>query len=178
MKDQREQALSVWKMRLFCVGLCFFLAGCAWLTRPPDVYQVELHRSEAQTLRLVNNHPGPIVVHSSDGAHHVRLETGATLDVEFMVISIADLHLAESDPWYLIQNTTTNYANESGRIRFMKTSGTDVELDIKLANGQPDPLRLSLQNCPRRWEDTRAQAGIHMVNARAMAGVPLRLCPQ
>lgn len=177
MKNQSKQATGRWKMRLLCVGLCLVLAGCAWLTRPPDVYQVERHRSDIQTLRLVNNHSGPIIIRAANGEQQVRLETGESHDFEFIVISLADLRLSESDPWYIIQNTTINYAHEPGGTRFMKTTGTDVELDIRLASGQPDPLRLSLQNCPQDWEAIQAPAGTHMVRSRAMAGVPQRLCP-
>jgi hypothetical protein len=179
MKNKRKPSVRIWKMHLLCVGLCFYLAGCAWQTRPPNVYQVELHHSESQTLRLVNNHTGPIVVHSFNGNRQMRLETGDTLEIKFMVVSIADMRLSESNPWYVIQNTTMNYAQEQDGVGFLKASGTDVELDIKLTNGQPDPLRLSLQNCPLQgWEENRASAAIHTVNSRAMAGVPQRICPQ
>ena len=75
---------------IFLAGtlLCFVVVGCSTLTRPPEVYQVEMHRSQVQTLRIANTHGVRVVVASSDDTHHQALEPNQTLDIAFVVISL------------------------------------------------------------------------------------------
>lgn len=163
------------------LGLAFYvaLAGCSTMTRPLDVYQVELHRSDLQTLQLTNNHGTPIVVLSSDGQRHLTVEPDQTLDITFAVVTLADIHLSATDPWYVIQDTVVHYIDESAGPSVLKTTGTDVVLNITHGDNMPSPLRLSLQNCPfNGWEDGPAAAAVHELISKPPAGIPARLCPQ
>ncbi len=158
--------------------LLLALTACSTLTRPPDVYQVEIHRSQVQTLRLTNTHDTDLVVLSKDGKDRRTLETGGTMDIDFIVVTLKDMHLDKTNPWYVMQGTSVNYVEQQHVPHFLETSGTDVVLNLRPGDRHPEPLRLSLRNCPRGWEDGPAASGMHLVGSRSVAGVPARLCPR
>lgn len=167
------------KRVLLVIGLILWVTGCAARTRPPDVYQVELHRSAPQILRLVNNYAGTIIVNAYQGDRTMRLDPGDAREIEFQVVTLADMAPSEAGPWYVAQDTRINFVQEPGDAHYLKASGTDLMIDVVMADGRPDPLRLSLQNCPTRgWEDAPAQTYAHNVTFPGMAGIPQRVCPR
>lgn len=159
--------------------LFLILGGCSTFTRPPDVYQVELHRSEVQTLRLTNTHEADLMVLSKDGKARRTVAPGETMDIDFVVVTLKDIHLDRTHPWYVMQDTAINYVDQPAEaLRFLETSGRDVVLNLQPVDLQPEPLRLSLHNCPNGWEMMPAATGMHMVGSRSIAGVPARICPR
>lgn len=174
--DPRERRRPV---VLLMVGLALLMSGCTWHTRPPDVYQAELHRSAPQILQLINNYAGPIVVRSNQSDRMLRLGPGDVREIEFLVITLADMALSDASPWYVFQDTRVNFAQERDDMHYLKPSGTDLMLDIAMADGLSDSLRLSLQNCPLQgWEDAPAATLIHSVTFPGLTGIPQRICPQ
>jgi hypothetical protein len=167
------------KIALLGIGLSLLVAGCASMTRPPDVYQVELHRSASQTLVLVNNYAGPIKVHAYQGDGIIQLDPGDAREIEFVVVTLADMSPSEAGPWYAVRNNRFNFVQESSDARYLKASGTDLIMDVVMTDGRPDPLLLSLQNCPfQGWEDASAEKLVHSVTFPGMAGTPQRVCPR
>ena len=167
------------KSVLLGIGLILLVASCASRTRPPDVHQVELHRSALQILRLVNNYAGSIIVNAYHGDRAIRLDPGNAREIEFLVVTLADMAPSEAGPWYVAQDTRINFVQEPGDAHYLKASGTDLMIDVVMADGRPEPLRLSLQKCPTRgWEDAPAQTHAHDVTFPGMAGIPQRVCPR
>ena len=162
-----------------CILLFLAITGCSTLTRPPDVYQVELHRSDVQTLRLTNIHDSDLLVVSKDGKNGQTLEPGGSMDIAFVVVTLKDIHLNKANPWYVMQDTSINYVHQPDAPQFLETSGRDLVLNLRPGGNSSDPLRLSLHNCPGDgWAGEPASQGMHMVRSRSVPGVPFRLCPR
>lgn len=105
------------------------------------------------------------------------MDPGDACEIEWWLVTLADMALPEVGPWYDVQDPRINFAQALGDAHDLKASGSDLMIDVVMADGRPDPLRLSLPNGPfQGWEAAPAETRVPSVTFPGMAGIPPRVC--
>ena len=164
-----------------CVSGLLLLTACDSLNPPPPaVSLVEVQRSAPQRLVLTNDRQQPYGVAPAAGGPAHTLAPGATLPMPFEVASVAPLERDPGKPWSRLGETgTIDHLDPPSP--WLKQSGPDAELRLRLPDGTFRAVALKLTGCFPAWADAPAAAADHPLTVGEAlsrpAGVPVPLCP-
>jgi len=158
------------------------LAACDSLNPPPPpVSLVEVQRSAPQRLILTNDRPEPYGVRPASGGLAHTLAPGESLPIPFEVASVAPLETNPGKPWSRIGEAgTVDHLDPPSD--WLKQTGPDAELRLRLPDGTFRAVSLKLANCFPAWSNRPFPAADHPLTiGEALAkpaGVPVPLCPK
>ena len=168
------------KHLIFIFILTFLFQGCLRSIPPLMVNQVQIQKSEEQSIVLINTHGSDIEIEPTDnGGNAIRLGQNDQIKIKFFVLSVGDINSSDIYDWYVLEGNYINYIEESGPIKFLKTAGLDLELNIRNADGTLEQLSLSIQNCPNpAWYEIVAPTAEHPIGSKSLPGVKTKICPK
>ena len=148
----------------------------------PNYDQLELHRSSAQALVLLNGGDSPLLVQpQGDGDGPLTIPAGGTVRIGFEVLSVIEIEVPEGGTRFqTVEGTARNIVENTAPAGYLSQTDIDATLRVGEADALPEKRRFALAGCPGGgWEAGPAGGRDHSFDLAVppLPGIPWRLCP-